>query len=237
MSGTDGACPQCGAPIHFGGAHCVASVCTYCRAAVVRSGAKPELIGTVPDLVATSTSLQLGDSGRLGKQSFRVVGRLQLDQGAAAWDEWYLAFADGSDGWLAEAKGQLFATRRARAHSVPPFESLAAGARVRLAAGQPELAIDELGTATFLSALGELPFAPRVGATYRFADLSGAQGEFATLDYGEPGDGGVLFSGRSLTYAEAGLAEAIASRKRARPTAAAPRAERSPARAAARPSP
>jgi hypothetical protein len=214
MTGQQGSCPQCGAPISFGGAHSLAAVCGYCRSAVVRKGAQIELLGKVPDLVSTSTQLQLGDAGRLDRRAFRIVGRLQLDQGAAAWDEWYVLFADGKDGWLAEAKGALFATRRfERAEALPRFEALAPGAHAQLS-GLGRLAVDEVGAARFVSAEGELPFRPEVGASYRFADLSGGGGQFATIDYGGEGDAPELFEGRRIRYEDAELSAQIASRKR-----------------------
>lgn len=208
MTGVAAACPQCGAPLRFGGGQSLAAVCGHCRAAVARKGVEVALIGKIPDLVSTATRLGIGDAGKIDGKAFQIVGRLQIDQGAAAWDEWYLSFADGGDGWLAEARGGLYATRRfGKNPALPPFESLRPGTRVR------HMTVDEVGEARFVSADGELPFQPEVGATYRFADLSGGSGEFATIDYS--GQEPELFVGRKLDYGEAGLAAAIASRGRA----------------------
>jgi len=41
------------------------------------------------------TRLALGMSGSLEGKGFVVLGRLQLDQGEGAWDEWYVTWADG----------------------------------------------------------------------------------------------------------------------------------------------
>lgn len=221
MTGQQGACPQCGAPLSFGGGHSLATVCSYCRSAVARKGVDLELIGKIPDLVSTSTRLQLGDQGRLDKSPFRIAGRLQLDQGAAAWDEWYLHFADGSDGWLAEAQGALFATRRYPADPrLPPFSALQPGGKVEVAGIGP-MSAQEIGEGRFVSADGELPFAPRLGASYRFADLSGPKGSFATLDYGERGEEPEVFVGHRISYRQAGLEETIRGRTAAPATAGA----------------
>ena len=54
-TGVAAACPQCGAPLRFGGSESLATVCAYCRFAVLRTGARLEAAGKVPDLVATET--------------------------------------------------------------------------------------------------------------------------------------------------------------------------------------
>ena len=190
----------------------LAAVCSYCRSAVARKGVQVELIGKIPDLVTTKTALALGDTGTLGGAGFRLVGRLQLNQGAAAWDEWYVSYSDGADGWLAEAQGVLLATRRASADGLPAFDRLAPGGRADLP-DLPPMTVQEVGTATFVSAEGELPFTPSLGATYRFADLSGPRGSFATLDYGESDRDPELFSGRRTDYKSAGLDAAIRDRQ------------------------
>ena len=207
-----GTCPSCGAPIRFGGADSIAAVCSYCRSAVARAGAELELIGKVPDLVATPSRLALGATGALGGKGFTVLGHLQLGhrnaegKPDAVWDEWYASFADGAWGWLAEAQGRLLYTRHMEGdRALPRFEGLHAGKRIPDVAGAGTLAVDEVSEAVFAAAEGELPFRPAIGATYRFADCSTAEGGFVTLDYGAEGDEPELFAGREITWAEAGL--------------------------------
>ncbi len=76
MTGVEGACPQCGAPIKFGGAYSLAAICGYCRSAVARKGAQLDLVGKIPDLVTTATQLRLNDAGKLDGTPFTIVGRL-----------------------------------------------------------------------------------------------------------------------------------------------------------------
>jgi hypothetical protein len=178
------------------------------------------LAGKVPDLVATDTRLSIGDRGKLGKSAFVLLGRIQLDQGAGAWNEWYASFSDGGFGWLAESMGRLLCTRQVNPPSaLPGFSGLYAGQTLRLK-GMPVFRVDEVGTATFVSAEGELPFRPELGASYRFADATSDQGGFLTLDYGTSGEEPELFAGQQLDYADAGLADRAppptAGRERAR---------------------
>lgn len=212
-------CPNCGAPLSFSGGHSLATVCGYCRSAIARQGVDFALIGKVPDLVVTDTRLSLGQHGTVDGQAFTLIGHLQLGRPAAGdtdgavdatWDEWYAAFADGSWGWLAEAQGRLHLTKPI-AGTPPPFERLTPGHRIE-GRSIPRLAVEEVGEARFVAAAGELPFAPALGATYRFVDLSGEGGAFYTFDYGPAGEAepGQIFAGRRLGYSEAGLSAGAA---------------------------
>ncbi|HEX4385114.1 MAG TPA: DUF4178 domain-containing protein [Myxococcales bacterium] len=202
------ACPNCGAPIEFAGAQSLAAVCKSCRSAVVRSGADLVNVGKVPDLVATGSKLALGARGAVEGKTFTIIGHLQLSRvsGDAAWDEWYVSFASGSWGWLAEAQGHLLLTHpRTDVERLPGRDSLRAGQRIWL--GKEQLNVDEVNDAKFVTAEGELPYEPSPFQTYRYADCSDAKGGFATIDFGSPGDSTQLFSGRELAYADAGLAD------------------------------
>jgi hypothetical protein len=204
-TGVASACPQCGAPLRFGGAASLAAACAYCRSAVLRSGARLELAGRVPDLVATDTRLSLGATGTVQGSPFVILGRLQLSQGEAVWNEWYASFAGGW-GWLAEAQGRLYVTRPlAGAAGLPRLASLHAGRELELP-GAGTVVVDELGEARLVSFEGELPVRPEVGETWRYADCTGEGGAFVTLDYGSGGEP-VLYAGREVSYAEAGLAD------------------------------
>ena len=205
QTGLQSACPQCGAPLRFGGAHSLISVCAHCRSSVARVGVELSLLGQVPDLVAADTRLVLGQRGKLAKLSFELLGRVQLEQGRAHWQEWYVSWSDGSFGWLAEAQGRIILSHRfEQAVHVPPFESIQAGDEVEVP-NVGTLHVQEVGEARFVSAEGELPFRPQLDRAYRFVDASVQAGGYSTLDYGTVGDDAELFMGRELSYHEAGL--------------------------------
>jgi uncharacterized protein (DUF983 family) len=206
-AGQRSACPQCGAPLLFGGAHSIVVVCGHCRSAIARVGVNLESLGRMPDLVATDTRLSLGATGKLAKLSFTVVGRVQLHQGRAGWDEWYVIWSDGSFGWLAEAQGRVILTHRfEQPVQVPAFGSVRAGQALELP-GLGRVVVEETGEARVLSAQGELPFQPQFGRSYRFVDASLSNGGYVSLDYGIAGDDAEVFLGRELSYAETGISE------------------------------
>ncbi len=189
-------CPSCGAALSFRPGTMVA-VCPYCKALAARRDRDPELIGKVADLVDTGSPLGLGASGTYAGRAFTLAGRVQLKHPlGGVWDEWYLALDDGRWGWLAEAQGRFYLTFTQAPHgTLPSADSLQAGGLADLGA-DGMWTVGELSHATFHSAEGEIPWAVEPGATYRFADLSGKNGAFATLDYSETPP--LFFLGREI---------------------------------------
>ncbi|NTW86721.1 MAG: DUF4178 domain-containing protein [Holophagaceae bacterium] len=196
-------CPSCGAALNFRPGTMV-TVCPYCKALAARRDRNPELLGKVADLVDTGSPLGLGASGTHAGRAFTLAGRVQLKHPlGGVWDEWYLALDDGRWGWLAEAQGRFYLTFTQAPHgTLPPADALQPGGQADL--GPDGLwTVGEVSQATFHSAEGEIPWAVDPGATYRFADLSGRNGAFATLDYSE--EPPLFFLGRETPLAELGL--------------------------------
>ncbi len=189
-------CPSCGAPLAFRPGTMVA-VCGHCRALSARTDRDPRLIGKVGALLDTGSPLRLGMQGRFQDHGFTVAGRTQLRHPLGGfWDEWYLAFENGSWGWLAEAQGRSYLTfRQDLKQAVPPPESLSAGQALDLGP-QGHWVVSELSEGAFLSAEGEIPWTVELGASYRFADLSGEGDAFGTLDFSE--DPPLFFSGHRV---------------------------------------
>jgi Domain of unknown function (DUF4178) len=144
-----------------------------------------------------STILELGARGKHRSGAFTLAGRtcVQSDAGGL-WNEWTLAFDDGRQAFLAEALGAftLFFERPI----APAFDALTLGSA--LATG---FIVVERGQAKRIARWGDVPESPR---TYRYADLSSAAGESATIDYGAGERAEVdLFVGRKLRLADLGL--------------------------------
>jgi DNA-directed RNA polymerase subunit RPC12/RpoP len=194
-------CPSCGAPIEFAIGSSAVVVCTYCRSVVARTDRGVESHGKVAALIETGSPLRTGVTGRYKNNGFRVTGRTQLrHQAGGVWDEWYAAFDDGRWGWLAEAQGRFYVTFKV-AGDAPPLDQLQLAAPVPALDG---LVTAEIGEATLLSAEGELPWTPEPGGVYAYADLTGTDRRFATIDYSE--DPPIVFKGNETTVAELGIA-------------------------------
>jgi hypothetical protein len=197
-------CPQCGAPAPFRGT-VVSLVCEYCDSTVVRTGVDVKLVGKVSALTDTGSPILLDSKGRLDAIPFHVSGRLQVQYARGTWNEWFLEFADGTTGWLADAQGS-FAIVRPRdaatvADDLPPFREITVGQLIPLD-GVPAVVTD-VRAASYKGAEGVLPFEAEPGILFHGVDLRGPKGEFHTLDYGTtPGGTPTPYIGASVTLKE-----------------------------------
>jgi uncharacterized protein (DUF983 family) len=204
-------CPNCGGEVRFQTGASLVTICPQCRSAVARKGADLEAIGTVAELVPTSSPFKVGMDARpeKGTRPFHIAGRLQLSTGEGTWDEWYVGFTDGTWGWLAEAQGGFWLMTPVNPPQVPAYEQLQPGETLDLGASG-SFAVAEVREATYASAEGELPFSAPPGSVFRYADLSGADGSLATLDYGDgPGLDG-FYVGKPVALESLGIAELVA---------------------------
>ena len=191
-------CPSCGAPIEFKIGGSIVVVCDYCHTVVARGDRNVEDLGKVAALIDTGSPLRRDLPGKYAGVGFRIVGRTQMrHQAGGVWDEWYAAFDDGRWGWLAEAAGKFYVTFTSTASGLPPFDAIAVGGRMG------DLVITEVGTAAVISGEGEIPWRVEPGSTYDYADLSGPQGKFATIDYSEAQP--LFFGGRETNLRELGI--------------------------------
>jgi hypothetical protein len=205
MSGYTGSCPSCGAPIEFRLGTSLLKVCDSCGVAVARKGADLAAYGRVASLIPTPSVLKLGIEGSYaGAPRYTLVGRLQLDYGAGTWDEWLMGFDNDTWAWLSESQGKFHYMAEAPLPPVPPFARLKAGETIDLGDAGTFVVI-ERREARFMTAAGELPFDVEPGSLLRYADLSGPNGAFATLDYGTGDEAEALYVGREIAPADIGL--------------------------------
>ncbi|HYE13472.1 MAG TPA: DUF4178 domain-containing protein [Pyrinomonadaceae bacterium] len=209
-------CPACGADVTFKAGSSVVVVCEFCHSVVARTDRGVEDIGKVADVVESGSPLEVGLRGVWQNVAFELTGRAQLQHAAGGiWDEWYAAFADGRWGWLAEAQGRFLLTFEIQVpepRALPFYDQLQLGQPVAAIPSQPPPVVAEKGSATMAGAEGEIPYLLRPGETYFYADLSGQDGVFGTLDYGSHPPS--VFVGREVTLEQLGLAHATRTRER-----------------------
>lgn len=201
------ACPSCGGPVEFRISTSMVTVCEFCNSVVGRADKDLRDHGKVADLVQTSTPLALGLRGTYRRKSFEIVGRVQYRHPAGGvWDEWYLLFSNGRWGWLSDAQGKhhlTFERKPEEGTAVPDFSSLEAGEAFELGkAGR--FTVVEKGTATAITADGEIPWMFRPNEELTFADLHAPDGGFATFEYTDDIASGV-FIGEEVRLDEIGL--------------------------------
>lgn len=198
-----GPCPSCGAPIEFRTASSAAQVCKHCGFVVARTDRDFRAIGKVAELVAIHSPFGIGASGTLGNRQFVIEGKVQYDRASAPgapWEEFHLSFSDGTWSWLAHAQGRFYLTQAIPTEGMrlPGYREAVPGVVLNLPhAGAFQ--ITEQGARRALSGQGELPFVinPNAPVEY-YADLSGPNGGFGTLDFGNGQKPPVLFVGAMI---------------------------------------
>jgi Zn finger protein HypA/HybF involved in hydrogenase expression len=203
-------CPACGAQVLFKTGSSVVVVCEFCHSVVARTDRGIEDVGKVAEVAETASPLEVGLRGVCRGVAFELTGRAQLQHAAGGtWDEWYAALADGRWGWLAEAQGRFYLTFQIQVpdpRALPFFDQIQLGQPVTAIPTPIPLVVAEKGEARMLAAEGEIPYLLKPGETYYYADISGQDGVFGTLDYGEHPP--AVFVGRQVTLEELGLAQA-----------------------------
>jgi len=216
-------CPSCGAPVEFKSGQSIVVICEYCRSAVARTDRDLKDLGKVAELVETGSPLDIGVRGKWKDVPFELTGRAQLGhEMGGQWDEWYATFSNGWLGWLAEAQGRFYITFQypiPEGVQVPPFDQLQLGQTVPGLPWPTPLIVAETGRGTALGAKGEIPYLLTPGETYHYADLSGVNGAFGTLDYNQSPP--LVFLGQQVTLADLGITTTRAPEKEERRVGAA----------------
>lgn len=193
-------------------------VCPYCRSALARTDRGLNDLGKVSEIVESESPLKLGLKGTYGGNRFELTGRAQLrHEMGGSWDEWYATFSNGWVGWLAEAQGKFYLTFYQpipEGRVLPSFDSLQVGQIVQEIPAQTGMIVAEKGTATSVAADGEIPYKLVPNEQSRYADLTGKNNAFGTIDYSiEPP---WVFLGSQVTLADIGLADARPAERKAR---------------------
>lgn len=207
MNPVEAGCPACGAPIRFRIGSSIVTICEFCNSAVARGDRRLEDLGKVAALIETGSPLEIGLRGVYRGIPFEITGRAQLGhQAGGMWDEWYAAFQNGQWGWIAEAQGRFYVTFQQPAlqqAALPSFDSLTPGQPFNAFGTSYPFVVAEKGWAKALGAKGEIPYKLAPGEMTAYADLSGPQGLFGTLDYSEARP--LVFLGREVPFQELGI--------------------------------
>ena len=193
------ACPGCGAPIEFRSAQSTHAVCAYCQSTVVRSGDTLARIGRMAELFDDFSPLQLQASGVFQGRRFTVIGRLQYHYPQGSWTEWQALLDDGGKAFLSEDNGAyVFTLPDSVARELPPADKFRLGASTAI--NGKLFTVASSVSVSLLSAQGELPHLPALGAPFAMVELRSTDGEVLSIDYGPALGGGrpVLSRGRSV---------------------------------------
>jgi hypothetical protein len=196
-------CPGCGAPVRFAWSSAVQTACPYCHSILVRTDVDLEKVGEVADLPPDASPIQIGTAGHFDARGFAVVGRIRYEWAQGNWNEWHLAFEDGTNGWLSDAQ-LTYAVSFASAEALPAMDPAALEPHQRFQFGGATYTLTTLTPARYAGFEGELPFTTASHDQMLFADLRTEDARFATLDFSGPAP--QLYLGREVAYEELQLA-------------------------------
>ena len=192
-------CPSCGAPVELHSATAVTVVCSYCNSMLVYQDSSLRDTGRDSAVLHDFSPIQIGTTGVWQKIPFAVIGRLKAQYDAGEWNEWWIRFQDGSDGWLSEA-GDLYVLVRAvqLSEALPEFDSIRAAETLLAIQGKNFIAADVREIVLERAQVqGELPFAVPERLENRVADFRSGE-HFLTLDYADTPPAAFLGSTVSL---------------------------------------
>ncbi len=203
-------CPSCGGTLEFKAGTTVVIICPFCHSAVARTDRGLNDIGKVAEIVQSGSPLRIGLRGIWRGERFELTGRVQnRHELGGVWDEWYVSFANGWLGWLAEAQGKFYLTfhqKLSDSTPLPAFDELQPGQTIVIEVQNGQrftLTVNEKGIAEAIAAEGEIPYAFVPNQRRLFADLSGVNNVFATLDFETSPP--ILFLGTEVTLKDLGL--------------------------------
>ena len=218
MSVLQANCPSCAAPVEFKAGSTVVFVCPFCRSAIARTDRGLQDLGKVSEIAESESPLKLGLKGAYNGNRFELTGRAQLrHEMGGFWDEWYATFSNGWVGWLAEAQGKFYLTfyqPLPEGRVLPSFDQLQIGQIVQEIPAPSALVVNEKGTATSVAAAGEIPYQLIPNEQSQYADFSGRDNAFGTIDYGMTPPW--VFLGSQVSLADIGLADAKPAEREAR---------------------
>jgi len=190
-------CPACGAEVIFKSRSSVFGVCSFCSSTLVRHDLNIESLGKMSALPQDMSPLMLGTTGRFENSRFEIIGRQRISWEDGAWNEWYLHFDNGKDGWLADAQGfYLVSFQISDPPQFPVLAQLRIDSTIRLMGN--EYTLEDIREVTCVGSQGELPVKSIKGRKSTSVDLVGENERYGNIDYSA--EGNRLFFGSYVDF-------------------------------------
>lgn len=190
-------CPACGAEVDFKSRASVFGVCSFCNSTLVRHDMNLENLGKMAELPQDMSPLQTGTHGTFERSHFEVVGRQRISWENGSWNEWYLYFDNGKDGWLADAQGfYMMSFQLPEMPALPELSSLKSSMSVNIKGNI--FTVNDIREITCVASQGELPVKSTHGRKSISVDLIGKDEAFCNIDYSS--EGNRIFLGKYIEF-------------------------------------
>lgn len=190
-------CPACGAEVLFKSRSSIFGVCSFCSSTLVRHDTNIESFGKMSEMPQDMSPLQIGTTGVFENSKFEVVGRQRIGWESGSWNEWFLHFDNGKDGWLADAQGfYMVSFQIFEQASLPELSKLKVSESLKL--NGTEFTVDDIREVACVGSQGELPVKSVKGRKSTSVDLVGKNESFGNIDYSSEGDR--LFFGKYIDF-------------------------------------
>ena len=180
-------CPSCGAthePRNPGIQTLVCDNCDttlYLEEDIVRQGKRAKV-------AQPKSGMAVGKAGRVEGRGLELVGRARFQYDSGYWDEWYVVFDDGTEGWLVE-DGRSY-TLEEQLAELPEGASPNMGVGDQIIVGDITYEVREKGLTTCVGGEGQLPRNIEPLAVYLYMDCSEINGTGRLLfEFEEDGTG------------------------------------------------
>ena len=186
-------CPSCGAPLKFRSQATLFQVCSYCKSNIIRTDMDLAKIGEMGELPDDLSPIQIGTTGRFKSNTFYVAGRIIYGWEDGVWNEWYLLFDDGKDGWLAEAQGEFMISFSTDSVQFPPKTEMELRKKINIK--DESCTVSDIKQIKYVGSEGELPFKAESNYRSTVYDLTFDNEDmdlFASMEY--PENDGVPFA-------------------------------------------
>jgi hypothetical protein len=165
----------------------------------VRSDVSLEKIGQISEVPDDASPIQIGTEGTYRGRGFYAIGRITYEYENGSWNEWHLAFSDGTSGWLSDAQLEYaISARLAETGKLRFSKQLKVGKRLVL--GDESYEVTSITEANYRGVEGELPFQYWDKEVCTFIDLRSNSGRLCTIDFSE--DPPLIFTGEFVSFDE-----------------------------------
>lgn len=190
-------CPACGAEVLFKSRSSIFGVCSFCNSTLIRHDLNIETLGKMSEMPQDLSPLKIGTTGIFENLKFEIVGRQRIGWENGTWNEWYLHFNNGKDGWLADAQGfYMVSFQILEQPKIPELASLKVAHSLQINGAQ--YTVDDIHEVACVGSQGELPVRSIQGRKSTSVDLVGKNERFGNIDYST--EGNRLFFGKYIDF-------------------------------------